>query len=96
MKHSPGCHRISDSLGLFCSLLFNLLLFCSYKGLLIVEAGFINMLIIVIIMITDSKGNPRCITNSKGKRRRPNSRDLASMLRVNDMQFVDFIRRCLE
>ncbi|XP_014662858.1 PREDICTED: dual specificity tyrosine-phosphorylation-regulated kinase 4-like isoform X2 [Priapulus caudatus] len=44
----------------------------------------------------DSKGNPRCITNSKGKRRRPNTRDLASVLRVNDPHFVDFIRRCLE
>uniref|UniRef100_A0A671LQ73 dual-specificity kinase n=1 Tax=Sinocyclocheilus anshuiensis TaxID=1608454 RepID=A0A671LQ73_9TELE len=43
----------------------------------------------------DSKGNPRNITNSKGKKRRPNSKDLASVLKTNDPQFLDFIRRCL-
>ncbi|XP_026878044.2 dual specificity tyrosine-phosphorylation-regulated kinase 4 isoform X1 [Electrophorus electricus] len=43
----------------------------------------------------DSKGNPRNITNSKGKKRSPNSKDLASMLKTNDPMFLDFIRRCL-
>ncbi|XP_057186193.1 dual specificity tyrosine-phosphorylation-regulated kinase 4 isoform X1 [Triplophysa rosa] len=43
----------------------------------------------------DSKGNPRNITNSKGKKRRPNSKDLASILKTNDPLFLDFIRRCL-
>ncbi|XP_042608860.1 dual specificity tyrosine-phosphorylation-regulated kinase 4-like isoform X1 [Cyprinus carpio] len=43
----------------------------------------------------DSKGNPRNITNSKGKKRRPNSKDIASVLKTNDPQFLDFIRRCL-
>ncbi|XP_051975874.1 dual specificity tyrosine-phosphorylation-regulated kinase 4-like isoform X3 [Xyrauchen texanus] len=43
----------------------------------------------------DSKGNPRNITNSKGKKRRPNSKDLASVLKTNDPLFLDFIRRCL-
>ncbi|XP_073724755.1 dual specificity tyrosine-phosphorylation-regulated kinase 4 isoform X1 [Misgurnus anguillicaudatus] len=43
----------------------------------------------------DSKGNPRNITNSKGKKRRPNSKDLASVLKTNDRLFLDFIRRCL-
>uniref|UniRef100_A0A672STH4 dual-specificity kinase n=1 Tax=Sinocyclocheilus grahami TaxID=75366 RepID=A0A672STH4_SINGR len=43
----------------------------------------------------DSKGNPRNITNSKGKKRRPNSKDLASVLKTNDPQFLDFIRHCL-
>ncbi|XP_069174410.1 dual specificity tyrosine-phosphorylation-regulated kinase mbk-2 isoform X1 [Procambarus clarkii] len=44
----------------------------------------------------DSKGNPRCVTNSKGKKRRPGSRDLASVLKCSDTQFVHFIARCLE
>ncbi|XP_072519312.1 dual specificity tyrosine-phosphorylation-regulated kinase 4 isoform X2 [Salminus brasiliensis] len=43
----------------------------------------------------DSKGNPRNITNSKGKKRRPNSKELASVLKTNDPLFLDFIRRCL-
>ncbi|XP_051545029.1 dual specificity tyrosine-phosphorylation-regulated kinase 4-like isoform X2 [Myxocyprinus asiaticus] len=43
----------------------------------------------------DSKGNPRNITNSKGKKRRPNSKDLASVLKTNDPLFLDFIRCCL-
>ncbi|XP_055795690.1 dual specificity tyrosine-phosphorylation-regulated kinase 4 isoform X2 [Salvelinus fontinalis] len=43
----------------------------------------------------DSKGNPRNITNSKGKKRRPNSKDLASVLKTNDPLFLDFLRRCL-
>ncbi|KAK7077882.1 Dual specificity tyrosine-phosphorylation-regulated kinase [Halocaridina rubra] len=44
----------------------------------------------------DSKGNPRCVTNSKGKKRRPGSRDLASVLKCSDSHFVHFIARCLE
>ncbi|KAK8733542.1 hypothetical protein OTU49_006349 [Cherax quadricarinatus] len=44
----------------------------------------------------DSKGNPRCVTNSKGKKRRPGSRDLASVLKCSDTHFVHFIARCLE
>ncbi|XP_062856176.1 dual specificity tyrosine-phosphorylation-regulated kinase 4 isoform X2 [Trichomycterus rosablanca] len=44
----------------------------------------------------DSKGNPRNVTNSKGKKRRPSSKDLASVLKTNDPLFLDFIRRCLE
>ncbi|XP_015208600.2 dual specificity tyrosine-phosphorylation-regulated kinase 4 isoform X1 [Lepisosteus oculatus] len=43
----------------------------------------------------DSKGNPRNITNSKGRKRRPNSKDLASVLKTNDPLFLDFLRRCL-
>ncbi|KAG9271960.1 dual specificity tyrosine-phosphorylation-regulated kinase 4 isoform X2 [Astyanax mexicanus] len=43
----------------------------------------------------DSKGNPRNVTNSKGKKRRPNSKELASVLKTNDPLFLDFIRRCL-
>nr|XP_046153418.1 dual specificity tyrosine-phosphorylation-regulated kinase 4-like isoform X2 [Oncorhynchus gorbuscha] len=43
----------------------------------------------------DSKGNPRNITNSKGRKRRLNSKDLASALKTNDPLFLDFIKRCL-
>ncbi|XP_043278081.1 probable serine/threonine-protein kinase dyrk2 [Venturia canescens] len=44
----------------------------------------------------DSKGNPRCITNSKGRRRRPGNKNVAVALRSNDTLFVDFVSRCLE
>uniref|UniRef100_A0A8C9R378 dual-specificity kinase n=1 Tax=Scleropages formosus TaxID=113540 RepID=A0A8C9R378_SCLFO len=43
----------------------------------------------------DARGYPRHITNSKGRRRRPNSKDLATVLKTNDPLFLDFIRRCL-
>nr|XP_023693537.1 dual specificity tyrosine-phosphorylation-regulated kinase 4 [Paramormyrops kingsleyae] len=43
----------------------------------------------------DSKGNPRNITNSKGRKRRPGSKDLAGVLKTNDAQLLDFLRRCL-
>lgn len=44
----------------------------------------------------DSKGNPRCITNSKGRKRIPGSKTLTMVLRCNDPLFIDFISRCLE
>merc|ERR1712168_1079335 len=44
----------------------------------------------------DSKGNPRCITNSKGKKRRTASKDLAQVIKTNDTNFLDFIKRTLE
>uniref|UniRef100_A0A8C7R698 dual-specificity kinase n=1 Tax=Oncorhynchus mykiss TaxID=8022 RepID=A0A8C7R698_ONCMY len=43
----------------------------------------------------DSKGNPRNITNSKGRKRRPNSKDLASVLKTDDPLFLDFLQHCL-
>lgn len=43
----------------------------------------------------DSKGNPRNITNSKGKKRRPNSKELSAVLKTTDALFLDFIKRCL-
>ena len=46
--------------------------------------------------VLDSKGQPRCITNSKGKKRRPGSKDLSQAIKTNDANFLDFIRRCLE
>ncbi|KAI0241746.1 Dual specificity tyrosine-phosphorylation-regulated kinase 4 [Lamellibrachia satsuma] len=44
----------------------------------------------------DSRGNPRCITNSKGKKRHPNSKDLAQAIKSTDAHFLDFMKRCLE
>lgn len=46
--------------------------------------------------IADSRGNPRCITNSKGRKRKPGSKNLAVALRCNDPLFINFISRCLE
>ncbi|XP_043225674.1 uncharacterized protein LOC122383389 [Amphibalanus amphitrite] len=43
----------------------------------------------------DSRGNPRTITNTKGRRRRPGSRPLPSALKTSDAMFVDFIEKCL-
>lgn len=43
----------------------------------------------------DSKGNPRNITNSKGKKRIPNSKELSAALKTTDPLFLDFIKRCL-
>ncbi|XP_011298693.1 dual specificity protein kinase pom1 [Fopius arisanus] len=44
----------------------------------------------------DSKGNPRCVVNSKGRKRRPGNKTVAIALRCNDTLFVDFVSRCLE
>ncbi|KAL0962875.1 hypothetical protein UPYG_G00346630 [Umbra pygmaea] len=43
----------------------------------------------------DASGNPRNTTNSKGRKRQPNSKDLASVLTTDDPLFLDFIKRCL-
>ncbi|ELT89454.1 hypothetical protein CAPTEDRAFT_149906 [Capitella teleta] len=44
----------------------------------------------------DSKGAPRCITNSKGKKRRPGSREVAQAVKTSDALFLDFLRKCLD
>ncbi|XP_037047096.1 dual specificity tyrosine-phosphorylation-regulated kinase 2 isoform X1 [Bradysia coprophila] len=44
----------------------------------------------------DARCSPRCVTNSKGKKRKPGSKTLAQALRCNDPLFNDFISRCLE
>ena len=46
--------------------------------------------------LTDSYGNPRLVPNSRGKKRKPNSKTLAQVLRCNDQLFVDFVSRCLD
>ncbi|XP_067915827.1 dual specificity tyrosine-phosphorylation-regulated kinase 4 [Heterodontus francisci] len=43
----------------------------------------------------DSKGFPKNVTNSKGKKRSPNSKKLASILKTNDNLFLDFLKGCL-
>lgn len=44
----------------------------------------------------DSKGNPRSMTNSKGKKRQVNGKELSAALKTNDSLFVDFLNRCLD
>lgn len=48
------------------------------------------------ITCTDSKGNPRCITNSKGRKRRPGTKELPAAVKTTDGQFLNFLCRCLE
>ncbi|XP_010328330.2 dual specificity tyrosine-phosphorylation-regulated kinase 4 isoform X2 [Saimiri boliviensis] len=43
----------------------------------------------------DSKGLPKSITNNKGKKRYPDSKDLTMVLKTYDTSFLDFLRRCL-
>jgi len=47
-------------------------------------------------MFFDSSGNPRLVPNSRGKTRRPGSKDLQMVLRTSDMKFVDFLQGCLQ
>lgn len=43
----------------------------------------------------DSLGKPRLTVSSKGRRRRPSSKDLRQVLKCDDDAFLDFISRCL-
>ncbi|KAI9878757.1 MAG: hypothetical protein M1823_006917 [Watsoniomyces obsoletus] len=43
----------------------------------------------------DSMGKPRLIVSSKGRRRRPSSKELRQALKCDDEAFLDFITRCL-
>jgi dual specificity tyrosine-phosphorylation-regulated kinase 2/3/4 len=43
----------------------------------------------------DSMGKPRLNVSSKGRRRRPSSKDLRQALKCDDEAFLDFIARCL-
>ena len=56
----------------------------------------LTMYTCLYLKFSDSKGNPRCITNSKGKKRRVGSKDLQQAIKTSDANFLDFIRRCLE
>ncbi|XP_054668847.1 dual specificity tyrosine-phosphorylation-regulated kinase 4 isoform X1 [Grus americana] len=46
-------------------------------------------------MFFDSKGFPKSITNSKGKKRCPDSKDLSTVLKTHDAGFLDFLKGCL-
>ncbi|KAJ5684228.1 uncharacterized protein N7477_000573 [Penicillium maclennaniae] len=43
----------------------------------------------------DSLGKPRLTVSSKGRRRRPSSKELRQALRCDDEAFLDFLARCL-
>ncbi|NXR09142.1 DYRK4 kinase, partial [Semnornis frantzii] len=43
----------------------------------------------------DSKGFPKSVTNSKGKKRCPDSKDLGAVLKTHDAGFLDFLKGCL-
>ncbi|OCF77636.1 CMGC/DYRK/DYRK2 protein kinase [Kwoniella mangroviensis CBS 8886] len=46
-------------------------------------------------MFFDATGAPRPFVNAKGRRRRPGTKTLASVLKCDDELFVDFIAKCL-
>ncbi|XP_021487424.1 dual specificity tyrosine-phosphorylation-regulated kinase 4 [Meriones unguiculatus] len=43
----------------------------------------------------DSKGLPKNITNNRGEKRHPDSKDLTMVLKTYDSSFLDFLKRCL-
>jgi len=43
----------------------------------------------------DSSGSARVVPNSRGKKRRPSTKELATLLSCNDKQFVSFLKGCL-
>ncbi|XP_076796715.1 dual specificity tyrosine-phosphorylation-regulated kinase 4 isoform X1 [Arvicanthis niloticus] len=43
----------------------------------------------------DSKGLPKNITNNRGEKRYPDSKDLTMVVKTYDSSFLDFLRRCL-
>ncbi|XP_062138397.1 dual specificity tyrosine-phosphorylation-regulated kinase 2 [Drosophila sulfurigaster albostrigata] len=44
----------------------------------------------------DSRDYPRCITNTKGRKRTPGSKKLSQIVHCQDHYFIDFLQRCLE
>jgi len=49
-----------------------------------------------IKMFFDPNGNPRLVPNSRGKTRRPGSKDIQAVLRTSEGKFVDFLQGCLQ
>ena len=47
-------------------------------------------------MFFDKDCNPRIVPNSRGKRRKPGSRDLTSVLHTSYKQFISFLQGCLD
>merc|ERR1719456_317580 len=46
-------------------------------------------------MFFDQNSNPRIVPNSRGKKRRPGSKDLAVALRTSELKFIEFLAGCL-
>merc|ERR1712054_642125 len=46
-------------------------------------------------MFFDSQGQPRIVPNSRGKKRRPSTKELGTILSCNDQGFVSFLKGCL-
>ncbi|XP_045410508.1 dual specificity tyrosine-phosphorylation-regulated kinase 4 isoform X2 [Lemur catta] len=67
---------------------------CIMEVLGLPPAGFIQMAS-RRQMFFDSKGFPKNITNNRGKKRYPDSKDLTIVLKTYDTSFLDFVRRCL-
>ncbi|XP_011182090.2 dual specificity tyrosine-phosphorylation-regulated kinase 2 [Zeugodacus cucurbitae] len=44
----------------------------------------------------DSRGAPRCTTNSKGRKRLPGGKSISQMIFCQDRNFINFLQRCLE
>ncbi|XP_007469575.1 PREDICTED: dual specificity tyrosine-phosphorylation-regulated kinase 4 [Lipotes vexillifer] len=64
----------------------------------IMEIYFIIIIVIIIIIIVSilhSKGFPKNITNNRGKKGYPDSKDLTMVLKTYDTGFLDFLRKCL-
>lgn len=49
-----------------------------------------------IKMFFDASGNPRLVPNSRGKTRRPGSKDMQMVLRTSETKYVDFLQGCLQ
>jgi len=49
-----------------------------------------------IKMFFDANGNPRLVPNSRGKTRRPGSKDMQMALRTSETKYVDFLQGCLD
>merc|ERR1719380_251630 len=56
----------------------------------------VEQLACIMEMCFDSNGSPRLVPNSRGKTRRPGSKDLQMVLRTSDAKFVDFLAGCLQ
>lgn len=71
----------------------------TFNNNLMTKTGIITEIVNLFTCVpihADSKGLPRSITNSRGRKRRPNAKDLITAVRSNDKNFIKFLSRCLE
>merc|ERR1719446_1422753 len=47
-------------------------------------------------MFFDVNGNPRLVPNSRGKTRRPGSKDMQMVLRTSETKYVEFLQGCMQ